>query len=125
MYASVLDLNESRSSIVNLPRSSNFKIEVKGVFRKQDNMLMIGHFEFTLQVTKNNEVHTVDRRYSDFDLLRRAITCQYPGLFTVPLPPKDAFIAFKKEDDDTVKERKLGIKNFLLSIISNEELAEH
>ena len=88
------DLSASRFSMVNLPKSSNFKIDVKGPFRKQDSLLMISHFEFTLQVRKNDETCSVDRRYSDFYQLRRAIICIYPGLFICPLPPKDTFIAF-------------------------------
>lgn len=96
------DLHASRYSMVNLPRSSNFKIEVRGPFRKTDSLLMIGHYEFTLQVTKNQDVCSVDRRYSDFDQLRRAIACVFPGLFIAPLPPKDMTMSFQKEDSDSV-----------------------
>jgi hypothetical protein len=83
---------------------------------------MIGHFEFTLQVTRSQDVLSVDRRYSDFELLRKAICCVFPGLFISPLPPKDAFIALQKEDSDTVLERKHGIKNFILSIVGHQTL---
>jgi hypothetical protein len=77
-----------------LPRNSNFFIEVKGPFRKGGYVLSLGHYEYTLNVTnRNQDKCQVDRRYSDFDLLRRAIVCMFPGLFVTPLPPKDTLIA--------------------------------
>lgn len=45
--------------------------------------------------------------------------CEYPGFFIPALPPKEAFLAFKQEDSDSLLHRKLGIKHFL------EELASH
>lgn len=81
-------------SRLSLSGSSNLKVEVKGPFWKQDNLLLPGHYEFVLQITKDTETISLDRRYSDFDLLRQALECIYPGLFIVPLPPKDKFITF-------------------------------
>ena len=65
------------------------------------------------------ELVEVERRYSDFDLFRMGINCEYPGFFIPMLPPKETFVSFKKEDSDSIQQRKLGIKQFLI------ELAEH
>jgi hypothetical protein len=89
-------------------------------------MSLGGHFEYTLNVTNRNQDQcTVDRRYSDFVLLRRAIICMFPGLFVSPLPPKDTFIVMQKEDSDSVQDRKQGIINFIDSFVSHDVLGHH
>jgi len=81
---------------------------------------MPGHYQFTLQTKKDLELVQVDRRYSDFELLRQALECSYPGLFIPCLPPKDRFITFQQEDSDSLKKRKQGIKQFLQIILSHD-----
>jgi hypothetical protein len=70
-------------------------------------MLPVGYFEFTLQLQKESgEIIKIERRYSDFLLLRKCLECLHPGLFVFPLPPKDKFISFQKEDSESVQARK-------------------
>jgi len=76
-------------------------------------------------VTRQGETVTVDRRYSDFDKLRKAIECLYPGFFVPVLPPKDMGISFQKEDSESMQNRKKGIKNFIFSIVNHKELGTH
>jgi hypothetical protein len=79
---------------LSLSGSQNAKISVLGLSWKQENLLMPGHYEFLLQVNKEGQENIqINRRYSDFDLLRRTLECMHPGLFIVPLPPKDKFIS--------------------------------
>ena len=84
---------------------------------------MPGHYLFTLQTKRDLENVQVDRRYSDFELLRQALECAYPGLFIPCLPPKDRFITFQQEDSDSLKKRKQGIKQFLQIILSHDVLS--
>lgn len=49
----------------------------------------------------------------------------FPGLFVSPLPPKDTFLVFQKEDSDSMKQRKQGIKNFIVEIVAHELLGSH
>ena len=69
-------------------------IDVKGPLFKKESLVTIGYYIFTLSVTRRGETVTVDRRYSDFDKLRKAIECLYPGFFVPVLPPKDMGISF-------------------------------
>lgn len=82
----------------------------------------MGHYIFTLKVKTNSDSFQIDRRYSDFDLLRRAIEVQWPGLFIPCLPPKDALISFSKEDSLSLKKRKVGIRNFMQTLLTHESL---
>jgi hypothetical protein len=65
-------------------------------------MVLTGFYEFTLHVIKDHESYNIQRRYSDFLLLRKALEVSYPGLFIFPLPPKDKFLQFQKEDSISV-----------------------
>jgi hypothetical protein len=51
-----------------------------------------GFYEFSLRVKTEEEEYNIERRYSDFLLLRKALEAIHPGLFIFPLPPKDKFI---------------------------------
>ena len=51
-----------------------------------------GFYEFSLRVKTEEEEYNIERRYSDFLLLRKALEALHPGLFIFPLPPKDKFI---------------------------------
>jgi len=106
-----------------LPPSATCSIEIRGPFWKQENVLLPGYYLFTLQVKRGSDVVTVDRRYSDFDLLRKALEVIYPGIFIPCLPPKDKFISLSHEDSDTLKQRKVGIKQFVTSVMSHEVLS--
>lgn len=77
---------------------------------------LTGFYEFSLHVVKEDEDYNIQRRYSDFLLLRKALEVTLPGLFIFPLPPKDTFLQFQKEDSISVQKRKQGIVNFLDAI---------
>ena len=98
---------------------------MKGPLFKKENLVIPGHYEFTLSVTKQGETVTVERRYSDFYKLREALECLYPGLFIPVLPPKGFIIAFEREDSESIQNRKRGIKHFILSIINHRELGSN
>jgi len=80
---------------------------------------MKGYYEFTLKFKKGETESVIERRYSDFLLLRDALECMHPGLFIHPLPPKELLIFMTKEDAQTIKLRKQGILNFLEVIASH------
>lgn len=96
-------------------------------------MIYQGHYEFNVQSFRSGPsklnfltdrtVTEVERRYSDFDLFRMALCCEYPGFFIPMLPPKEAFLAFKREDSDSLLNRKLGIKHFLTELASHPQLS--
>ena len=114
MITSVSTMSDQK--LIDLPRS-NDSIVIEGPYWQPENVLMPpgGYWYFELKITKSTskELVTIFRRYSDFDLLRQALECLYPGLFIYPLPPKDTFIFFKKEDSKSLTHRKNGITNFL------------
>ena len=65
----------------------------------------------------------VERRYSDFDLFRMGICCEYPGFFIPMLPPKETFVSLKQEDSDSILKRKIGIKQFLVGFAEHPQLS--
>jgi hypothetical protein len=61
-----------------------YNVEVKGcIYKKEmfkmENLIAIGHWEFHLQTTNQSSVTQVERRYSDFEKLRQAFECRFPG----------------------------------------------
>ena len=105
---------------------SKLCIEVEGPRWCHENVILQGHYEFRVQSCRTGvsklhflterAVTEVDRRYSDFDLFRSALCCEYPGFFVPMLPPKETFLSFKQEDSDSLVQRKRGIKQFLSSL---------
>lgn len=112
---------------------SKLSIEVEGPRWCQENVIMQGHYEFRvisrrtgpskLNFLTDRAVTEVDRRYSDFDLFRQALCCEYPGFFIPMLPPKETFLSFKQEDSDSLVQRKRGIKQFLSSLGTHPQLS--
>jgi hypothetical protein len=71
-------------------------IEVAGPRWISDNVLQ-GHYDYTIKVFREGSefgVIEVERRYSDFEILRQALMCEYPGLIVPRLPVKDASVTF-------------------------------
>lgn len=71
-------------------------IDVVGPRWVSDNLLQ-GHYEYTIRLTRPGNEHNaveVERRYSDFEVLRQALICEFPGLIIPRLPAKDASVAF-------------------------------
>ena len=109
-------------------------IEVSGPRWFSEN-IAYGHYVFNIksfrsgpsqgfQLNSNiQEVVEVERRYSDFDLFRMGICCEYPGFFIPKLPPKETFMSLNKEDSDSIKKRKIGIKQFLLAFAEHPQLS--
>ena len=120
-------------SLDNIDLESRLTIEVTGPRWHQDNIIYQGHYEFCVQSYRSGPcklnflsdrtITEVERRYSDFDLLRQALSCEYPGFFIPMLPPKETFLAFKHEDSDSLLQRKLGIKQFLYELGTHPQLS--
>ena len=117
----------------NIDLDSALSVDVTGPRWHQDNVIYQGHYEFNVQSFRSGPsklnfltdrtVTEVERRYSDFDLFRMALCCEYPGFLIPMLPPKEAFLAFKREDSDSLLNRKLGIKHFLTELASHPQLS--
>ena len=74
-------------------------IDVSGPRWHSDNVMYSGHYVFSIKSYRSGpsrqlgfasnssmgEVVEVERRYSDFDLFRMGINCEYPGFF-IPMP---------------------------------------
>ena len=83
-------------------------IEVTGPRWHNEN-IYYGHYVFNIKSYRSGpsqqigfqlgnsgqEVVEVERRYSDFDLFRMGICCEYPGFFIPMLPPKETFVSLK------------------------------
>ena len=122
-----------QESLENIDLESRLQIEVTGPRWHQENVIYQGHYEFNVQSFRSGPsklhflsdrtVTEVERRYSDFDLFRQALCCEYPGFFIPMLPPKETFLAFKQEDSDSLLQRKLGIKQFLCELGVHPQLS--
>jgi len=108
-------------SVVSL-NQNDLQIAVKDPVYIQEKALLPGHFEFKIEVTKSQERYSIDRRYSDFELYRDSLQCHFPGLFIAPLPSKDYLMPFQKIDSVSIRQRKEGIKNFILQVVSHPTL---
>ena len=69
-----------------------------------DNLLQ-GHYEYTLKLAREGKEHNsieVERRYSDFEILRQALVCEFPGLIIPRLPSKDPSVGFQQADSESI-----------------------
>ena len=65
----------------------------------------------------------VERRYTDFEILRQTLACEFPGLIIPRLPAKDASVAFQQADSESIQSRLQGFQEFLMAVNSHPELA--
>lgn len=87
--------------------SEKLLLDVLGPRWVSDNLLQ-GHFEYTIKLSRAGLEHScveVERRYSDFEILRQALVCEFPGLIIPRLPAKDASVAFQQADSESIQAR--------------------
>ena len=51
---------------------------------------------------KEHNAVEVERRYTDFEILRQALVCEFPGLIIPRLPAKDASVGFQQADSESI-----------------------
>lgn len=96
-----------------------------------ENIILRGHYVYCIQSYRamsanafsKHDIFSVDRRYSDFEFIRKVFECMYPGCFIPLLPPKDPLVSFQHEDSESLQNRKKGIQQFMQGIAEHRLLA--
>ena len=94
------------------------------VFKK--NFIFSGHYDFKIKVEyENGSTNEIDRRYSEIDELYQHLLLFCPGCQIKHIPPKSIWLKLKYGNEEQLKERVEGIRNFFTHIAEHEILSKN
>lgn len=101
------------------------EIELKG-FKFQNEYYVSGHFDFEIEVHyENGTKATISKRYSEIRSLYKELLLRCPGCYIPDIPSKSIWLKINYGNQEQMKDRMEGIKEFLTHISSHKVLRKN
>lgn len=101
------------------------EIEVKG-FKFQNEYYVSGHFDFEIDVYyEDAPKETIKKRYSEIRSLYKELLLRCPGCYIPDIPSKSIWLKINYGNQEQMKDRMEGIKEFLTHIASHKILRKN
>ena len=93
----------------------------------QNQYYVTGHFDFKIEVEyeDNSQKEIIDRRYSEIRALYKKLIIKCPGCYIPHIPEKSIWLKINYGNENQMKERKEGIKEFLTHLVKHDILRKN
>ena len=91
------------------------------IIKKGTDVMASQYVSYSLQSTKDGQVHAVERRFSEFVLLQKELAKEFPAAIIAPLPKDQVFGRFKPS---FIESRMRGLEDFLKKAYSDVEMSK-
>ena len=93
----------------------------------QNQYYVTGHFDFKIEVEyeDNSKKEIIDRRYSEIRALYKKLIIKCPGCYIPHIPEKSIWLKINYGNENQMKERKEGIKEFLTHLVKHDILRKN